>query len=152
MFQYYDLFSYMPNSDSLYENLCKTTRVVFNIIHSVHYAGTGSNVAHLKFFEVLVSGPHPELDLFKSLTLTHFLDLKDAWGALTIYLKANDTFPEPFLEWFDSLFKIYQTINENNEKIIPYDSLLRLYTLSGVDACEAAEAYKLVTAVFTISS
>lgn len=53
--RYHDLFSSLPNSDVLYENVCKTTRIVFNMIHDVHFANTGSNAAHLKFFEVLVS-------------------------------------------------------------------------------------------------
>lgn len=53
--RYHDLFSTLPNADVLYENVCKTTRNVFNLIHDVHFAGTGSNAAHLKFFEVLVS-------------------------------------------------------------------------------------------------
>lgn len=52
--RYHDLFAALPNSDVLYENVCKTTRIVFNLIHDVHFAGTGSNAAHLKFFEVLV--------------------------------------------------------------------------------------------------
>lgn len=52
--RYHDVFCALPNSDVLYENLCKSTRIVFNLIHDVHFAGTGSNAAHLKFFEVLV--------------------------------------------------------------------------------------------------
>lgn len=53
--RYHDVFSNLPNSDILYENVCKTTRVVFNQIHDVHFAGVGSNAAHLKFYEVLVN-------------------------------------------------------------------------------------------------
>jgi hypothetical protein len=54
--RFHDIFATLTHTDTdlLYENVCKTTRVVFNIIHDVHFAGTGSNAAHLKFFEVLV--------------------------------------------------------------------------------------------------
>jgi hypothetical protein len=55
--RFHDIFATLGNVDTdlLYENVCKTTRIVFNLIHGVHFAGTGSNAAHLKFFEVLVN-------------------------------------------------------------------------------------------------
>ncbi len=53
-FQFHDIFSVTPDSDLLYEEVCKTTRNVFKLIHDVHYRNTGSNAAHLKFYEVLV--------------------------------------------------------------------------------------------------
>lgn len=53
--RYHEFFSNLPNSDILYENVCKTTRVVFNLIHDVHFSGIDSNAAHLKFYEVLVN-------------------------------------------------------------------------------------------------
>jgi hypothetical protein len=53
-FKYHEVFTTLPNSDILYDNLCRTTRVVFNLIHDTHFSGTGSNAAHLKYFEVLV--------------------------------------------------------------------------------------------------
>jgi hypothetical protein len=55
--RFHDIFTTLGSSvdtDLLYENVCRTTRIVFNLIHDVHFAGTGSNAAHLKFFEVLV--------------------------------------------------------------------------------------------------
>lgn len=63
------MFTTIPNSDILYENLCRTTRVVFNLIHDTHFSGTGSNAAHLKYFEVLVS---ELISIFCFFFLIHF--------------------------------------------------------------------------------
>lgn len=53
--RFHEFFSNSSNSDYLYENVCSATRVVFKIIHDVHFSAEKSNAAHLKFFEVLVS-------------------------------------------------------------------------------------------------
>jgi hypothetical protein len=57
--RFHEIFSNLNTSsidtDILYDNVCRTTRVVFNLIHDVHFGGMNSNAAHLKFFEVLVS-------------------------------------------------------------------------------------------------
>lgn len=53
--RFHEFFSYSANPDYLYENVCSTTRVVFKMIHSVHFLATESNAAHLKFYEVLVN-------------------------------------------------------------------------------------------------
>ena len=56
--RFHDIFAKLGtaiDTDLLYENVCRTTRVVFSLIHAVHFGGINSNAAHLKFFEVLVS-------------------------------------------------------------------------------------------------
>ena len=53
--RFHDIFTTLnTDTDVLYENVCKATRIVFNLIHDVHFANKGSNAAHLKFYEVLV--------------------------------------------------------------------------------------------------
>lgn len=129
--RFHDIFSTALNADTdlLYENVCRTTRIIFNLIHSVHFAGTGSNAAHLKFFEVL-----------------------DAWGALSEYIKRVNRFPQPFVDWFESIYKIYQAADSESgggEKIIPFENLLRLYVYSGKEKKDALEAFNLITEVAT---
>lgn len=72
---------------------------------------------------------------------------KDAWGALSLYIKEHDRFPQPFIEWFDSIFQIYQTKNEYDEKVASFECLLRLFIISGADDQMAVESYNTVTAV-----
>ena len=128
--KYHDLFSNMKqNSDLIYEHLCKTTRKVFKLIHDVHFGSVGSNAAHLKFFELL-----------------------DAWGAVSEYVKKYDTFPKCFLEWFESIFLIYQMKDEdecsiNGKKTVSAENLHRLYLIAGLDNKEAQIAIKKLTLV-----
>ena len=130
IFKYHDLFSCMKqNSDLVYEHLCNTTRKVFKIIHNVHFDSVESNAAHLKFYEVL-----------------------DAWGALSEYLKKYDTFPKCFLDWFESIFFIYQIRDDEEilkyrKKIVPTENLLRYYLVAGLDNNEAQNAINTLTLV-----
>ncbi|CAF0719366.1 unnamed protein product [Brachionus calyciflorus] len=120
--RFHEFFTNLPNSDLLYDNLCRATRVVFKLIHDVHFS-SGDNAAHLKFYEVL-----------------------DAWGALSIYIKKNDKFPQEFIDWFESIFLIYETKAKNNpEKVISNETILRLFLISGSDEKSALEAYNIMT-------
>ena len=117
------------NSDLIYEHLCKTTRRVFKTIHDVHFGSVGSNAAHLKFYELL-----------------------DAWGAVSEYLKKYETFPKCFLDWFESIFVIYQMRDEdecdsNGSKIVSSENLHRLYLIAGLEHKEAQSAINKLTVV-----
>jgi hypothetical protein len=97
---------------------------VFNLIHDVHFGSTASNAAHLKFYEVL-----------------------DAWGALSEYLKDNDKFPKVFLDWFESIFRIYEITDESGELVTSGETFLRLYLIAGLTNTDAHEAYNHLTQV-----
>lgn len=122
--RYHEIFSNIADSDVLYENLCKTTRVIFKLIHDIHYADSESNVAYLKFHEVL-----------------------DAWAGLAQYLKEHDTFPAPFLKWFESIFMIYQSHDMSGKKVVLVEYFIQLYLNSGMSKESALEAYFKITAV-----
>ena len=88
-----------------------------------------SNAAHLKFYEVL-----------------------DAWGALSEYIKKYDTFPKCFLDWFESIFFIYQIKDEKEvanfrKRIVSIDSILRLYLNAGLENNEANNSINKLTLV-----
>ena len=100
---------------------------MFNLIHDVHFGSTASNAAHLKFYEVL-----------------------DAWGALSEYLKDNGKFPKAFLDWFESIFRIYEIKDESGEHIASWDTFLRLYLVGGLNNKDAQEAYDQLTQVVFI--
>jgi len=124
-FKYHDIFTTIPDSDILYEDLCKTTRVIFNLIHDVHYAGAAPNVAYLKFHELL-----------------------DAWGGLSEYLRLYGVFPKPFLEWFNTIFLIYQSRDPSTGlSVVLFDHLVSLYAASGLAKEEALSAYFKITNV-----
>lgn len=91
----------------------------------------------------------PWLLIFDPNCVTIFL-FKDAWGALSEYLKLYDKFPQPFMEWFDSIFQIYQIRDEFGERIAPFEAILRLYLLSGRENRDALDAYALITSVSAI--
>ena len=110
--------------------MCRTTRIVFNLIHDTHFSGTGSNAAHLKYFEVL-----------------------DAWGALSEYIKQNNSFPHQFIEWFETIFNIYQEKDNTGEKVVQCENFLRLYLKSGMSEEDAVRAFTLISSVifFTLT-
>jgi hypothetical protein len=74
-------------------------------------------------------------------------NLKDAWGALSEYLKKHDHFPKVFRDWFSSIFEIYQIRDEFGERIAPFETLLRLYLFSAKDNRDALDAYNQITCV-----
>lgn len=123
-FKYHEIFSQISDSDILYENLCKSTRVVFGLIHDIHFADTGSNIAYLKFYELL-----------------------DAWGGLAEYLKIYDVFPQPFINWFESIFKIYESRDYAGTSVLSIDELVKLYISTGMTKDDAMNAYLKVTFV-----
>ena len=104
--------------------MCKTTRVVFGLIHDIHFAGTGSNIAYLKFYELL-----------------------DAWGGLAEYLKIYDAFPQPFINWFESIFMIYESKDASGMSVLAIDELVRLYIATGMTKDDALNAYLKATLV-----
>jgi hypothetical protein len=122
--RYHEIFSSIPDSDVLYESLCKTTRIVFKLIHDIHYADSESNVAYLKFHEVL-----------------------DAWAGLALYLKTYDQFPSQFVRWFESIFMIYQSQDMAGKRVVLVDYFIKLYVNSGLGKETALDAFFKITTV-----
>ena len=126
--KYHEIFTNIPDSDLIYEDLCKTTRVIFSLIHDIHYAGAPSNVAYLRFHELL-----------------------DAWGGLSNYLKLYEVFPQPFVEWFRTIFRIYESRDVSggvgSQIVVLLEYFVRLYTASGLSKDDALNSYFKITNV-----
>jgi hypothetical protein len=72
---------------------------------------------------------------------------KDAWGALSEYLKHYNRFPQPFLDWFSAIFQVYHVKDESGERVVSLENILRLYAFSGLEKREATHAFAQLTAV-----
>jgi hypothetical protein len=73
--------------------------------------------------------------------------IQDAWGSLSEYIKTHNAFPQPFIDWFDTIFQIYQEKEESGEKIIQCDNFLRLYLKAGLTEEDAMRAFTQISAV-----
>ncbi len=102
---------------------------MFNLIHGIHFKNASPNVAYLKFHELL-----------------------DAWGSLSEYVRIYDVFPKPFLEWFKSIFMIYQSRDQTNiSPVVLLNHFVNLYTASGVNKEDALNAFFKITNVSHIA-
>jgi hypothetical protein len=75
------------------------------------------------------------------------MNIQDAWGALSEYIKTHNAFPHQFIDWFDTIFQIYQEKDESGEKIVQCDNFMRLYLKAGLKEEDAMRAFSQISAV-----